>query len=51
MTHSDDKVGSSSKLAPLQVVIVPIYKNSTQLEEISNYVNELKQELSNGCFS
>ena len=46
MTHSDDKgLVLPPKLAPLQVVIVPIYKNSTQLEEISNYVNELKQEL------
>ncbi|MGB5361841.1 MAG: aminoacyl--tRNA ligase-related protein, partial [Aureibaculum sp.] len=36
MTHSDDKgLVLPPKLAPIQVVIVPIYKNESQLEAIS----------------
>lgn len=42
MTHSDDKgLVLPPNLAPIQVVIVPIYKTDEQLEEISNAVNEL----------
>ena len=46
MTHSDDKgLVLPPKLAPIQVVIIPIYKNKNQLEEISSYAIELKKEL------
>jgi len=46
MTHSDDKgLVLPPNLAPNQVVIVPIYKNDEQLEEISNVVNSITAEL------
>ena len=46
MTHSDDKgLVLPPKLAPIQVVIVPIYKNEDQLLEISEYANLLIKEL------
>ncbi len=46
MTHSDDKgLVLPPNLAPIQVVIVPIYKNDEQLEEISSVVKELSSEL------
>ena len=46
MTHSDDKgLVLPPKLAPIQVVIVPIYKNEDQLLEISEYANSLINEL------
>jgi len=46
MTHSDDKgLVLPPNLAPNQVVIVPIYKNDEQLEDISNVANNLIKEL------
>ena len=46
MTHSDDKgLVLPPKLAPIQVVIVPIYKGEDQLEAISNKVDEIVKEL------
>ena len=46
MTHSDDKgLVLPPKLAPIQVVIVPIYKSQEQLHEISKYAIHLKKEL------
>ena len=46
MTHSDDKgLVLPPKLAPIQVVIVPIYKNTDQLESISEYVKTLMNDL------
>lgn len=42
MTHSDDNgLVLPPRLAPIQVVIVPIFKNSSQLEKISATVNPL----------
>jgi prolyl-tRNA synthetase len=42
MTHSDDQgLVLPPSLAPIQVVIVPIYKTEEQLEEISIVVNDL----------
>ncbi len=42
MTHSDDLgLVLPPKLAPIQVVIVPIYKNEEQLDAISEKVSEL----------
>jgi prolyl-tRNA synthetase len=46
MTHSDDNgLVLPPKLAPIQVVIVPIYKGVDQLEAISEKVNPLVKEL------
>jgi prolyl-tRNA synthetase len=46
MAHSDDNgLVLPPKLAPIQVVIVPIYKNEEQLNEISNRVNQLCEVL------
>ncbi|HWR93926.1 MAG TPA: proline--tRNA ligase [Flavobacterium sp.] len=45
MTHSDDKgLVLPPNLAPIQVVIVPIYKTDEQLSEITTVVNELISE-------
>jgi prolyl-tRNA synthetase len=47
MTHSDDKgLVLPPRLSPIQVVIVPIYKNEDQLTIISNYARILKRKLS-----
>ncbi|MEZ4721226.1 MAG: proline--tRNA ligase [Flavobacteriales bacterium] len=46
MAHSDDfGLVLPPKLAPIHVVIVPIYKSMEQLDEISAYANELKADL------
>ena len=46
MTHSDDKgLVLPPKLAPFQVVIVPIYKSDDQLEEISEKVKIIQSKL------
>lgn len=46
MVHSDDKgLVLPPKLAPIQVVIVPIYKNDEQLAAISEKVNVVKAKL------
>ncbi|MGB5437775.1 MAG: proline--tRNA ligase [Maribacter sp.] len=46
MTHSDDNgLVLPPKLAPIQVVIVPIYKGLDQLEAISEKVEPLVKEL------
>ncbi|GAB3825894.1 proline--tRNA ligase [Pontibacter rugosus] len=46
MAHSDDEgLVLPPKLAPIQVVIVPIYKGEEQLAQISEKVNGLKREL------
>ena len=47
MSHSDDYgLVLPPKLAPIQVVIVPIYKNEEQLQKITSYANSLVKELS-----
>ena len=46
MTHSDDHgLVLPPKLAPFQVVIVPIYKNEDELNQISSVAETLKSEL------
>ncbi len=46
MAHSDDEgLVLPPNLAPIQVVIVPIYKGEEQLVQISEKVNQLKREL------
>lgn len=48
MTHSDDNgLVLPPKLAPIQVVIVPIYKSQEQLVIISKVVEELLEDLEN----
>ena len=46
MTHSDDNgLVLPPKLAPTQVVIIPIYRNADQLPMISEKANEIKRNL------
>lgn len=46
MTHSDDNgLVLPPKLAPLQVVIVPVYKSKEELDAISAKVNEIVDKL------
>jgi len=46
MSHSDDfGLVLPPKLAPIQVAIVPIYKNEEQLQQINDRVGELTKEL------
>ena len=46
MTHSDDNgLVLPPKLAPIQVVIVPIYKKMEELEQISKVVNQIAAKL------
>ncbi len=46
MTHSDDKgLVLPPKLAPIQLVIVPIYRSEEQLEEIDLKVEKLLKEI------
>jgi prolyl-tRNA synthetase len=46
MAHSDDQgLVLPPKLAPIQVVIIPIYKGDDDLQKISNFVNELIPQL------
>lgn len=46
MTHSDDEgLVLPPKLAPIQVVIIPIYKGEEQLVQISEHANKIKKEL------
>ncbi len=46
MTHSDDNgLVLPPKLAPIQVVIIPIYKNNEQLSAISTVANTIKNNL------
>ncbi len=46
MAHSDDDgLVLPPKLAPIQVVIVPIYKGEEQLQKIETYISPLKKEL------
>ncbi len=46
MAHSDDNgLVLPPKLAPLQVIIVPIYKKKEELDQISNVAEELMSKL------
>jgi len=46
MAHSDDAgLVLPPKLAPIQVVVVPIYKHQEELDAISEYVKGLSKEL------
>ncbi len=46
MTHSDDNgLVLPPKLAPIQVVIIPIYRKEEQLKQISEKVDEIVQKL------
>ncbi|RIA08975.1 prolyl-tRNA synthetase [Flavobacteriaceae bacterium MAR_2010_72] len=46
MTHSDDKgLVLPPNLAPIQVIIVPIYKSEEQLEAITEVANDIMMQL------
>jgi prolyl-tRNA synthetase len=46
MSHSDDSgLVLPPKLAPIQVVIIPIYKGEEDLKKISTFVDELTPKL------
>ena len=46
MTHGDDKgLVLPPNLAPIQVVIIPIYKNEKELKEISSVAEEIMKNL------
>ena len=46
MTHSDDKgLVLPPKLAPYQVVIVPIYKTDAEFDKISELANKIIKDL------
>ena len=46
MAHSDDQgLVLPPKLAPIQVVIVPIYRKAEQLEQVSVVANSIKEKL------
>jgi len=46
MAHSDDQgLVLPPKLAPIQVVVVPIYKTDEEKEQIDTFVNALRAEL------
>ncbi len=46
MTHSDDNgLVLPPKLAPFQVVIVPVYKSNEEFEKVSEQVNAIKTKL------
>ena len=46
MTHGDDNgLVLPPKLAPIQVVIIPIYKEKRELNEIEKQINVMKKEL------
>lgn len=46
MTHSDDKgLVLPPKLAPFQVVLIPIYRNEEQYEQICDKLKSIKAEL------
>ncbi|HLR50505.1 MAG TPA: proline--tRNA ligase [Candidatus Sphingobacterium stercoripullorum] len=46
MSHSDDQgLVLPPKLAPIQVVIVPIYRSEVEKQQLDNYVDELSREL------
>lgn len=46
MTHSDDNgLVLPPRLAPIQVVIIPIYRNAEQLEQVSHKANEIANNL------
>ncbi len=52
MAHSDNQgLVLPPRLAPIQVVIIPIFKNPEQLEKISTAANKLKADLEHNGFS
>ena len=52
MTHSDDKgLILPPKIAPIQVVIIPVYKGEEELKNISKVVSKIKKEIEVKGFS
>ena len=52
MSHGDDNgLVLPPKLAPYQVVIIPIFKSESELSEITDYINPLIDEIRKNGFS
>ena len=52
MTHSDDDgLVLPPRLAPSQIVIIPIYRDETQKTEVLEYCQSLKKELASQMYS
>jgi len=48
MAHGDDKgLVLPPKIAPIQVIIIPIYKNSDEEKKIKNYIKNLEKNFKN----
>ncbi|MFH1456548.1 MAG: proline--tRNA ligase [Patescibacteria group bacterium] len=48
MAHGDDKgLILPPKIAPIQVIIVPIYKTQDEKKTVENYINKIKNNLEN----
>ena len=48
MTHADDEgMVVPPKIAPHQIVIIPVIKNSADEDAIMNYINDIRKNLSN----
>ena len=48
MAHGDDKgLVLPPKVAPIQVVIIPIYKNDNDKENVIEKVNEITETIAN----
>ena len=46
MTHADDEgMVTPPKIAPYQIVMVPVIKNEADTDTVMNYINELRSEL------
>ena len=52
MSHGDDNgLVLPPKLAPYQIVVIPIFKSEDELNEISKYINPLLNEIRNNGYS
>ena len=48
MTHADDEgMVVPPKIAPYQIVIVPVIKNSADEDAVMEYINQIRKNLSN----
>ena len=46
MTHADDEgMVTPPKIAPHQIIIIPVIKNEADTETVMNYINEIKVDL------
>ncbi|HOY56371.1 MAG TPA: proline--tRNA ligase [bacterium] len=48
MAHGDDKgLVLPPKIAPIEIVIIPIWKNETEKEKVTQYINKIEKQLKN----